>query len=180
MTAAWTAPRNWADDELVTATLLNTHLRDNLEFLKAMISDEYRGNETTDWSTTSASFVDVDNTKLRLEVATKGGSDLLIGFYGTVLHPAASQIVCFDVEAALNGGAATRLGIGPDGLVINVSITNTNIRTPFSFVHLYRNIAAGNWVFDLQWKTSTNTATLYGGATTNYDATPQFWCKELN
>lgn len=28
---AWTAPRTWVDGETVTATLLNTHLRDNLK-----------------------------------------------------------------------------------------------------------------------------------------------------
>ena len=30
---SWTAPKTWEDNELVTADLLNTHLRDNLEFL---------------------------------------------------------------------------------------------------------------------------------------------------
>ena len=30
---AWTAPRTWTDDEVVTAALLNTHLRDNMLFL---------------------------------------------------------------------------------------------------------------------------------------------------
>lgn len=179
MPAIWTTPKTWATGEALTAADLNTHLRDNLEFLRAMTSDEYRGNESADWTTTSTSFVDVDNTRLRLEVTTKGG-DLLIGFYGTIIHSAASQIVCLDVEAAFNGGAPARLGIGPDGLALNVSVGSANIRTPFAFVHLYRNAAAGSWVFDLQWKTSTGTATLYGGATTNYDATPQFWVKELN
>ncbi len=179
MPAIWTTPKTWATGDALTALDMNTHLRDNLEFLKTNVSDEYRGNESADWTTTSTSFVDVDNTKLRLEVTTKGG-DLLIGFYGTVLHPAASQIINFDVEASLNGGAGARLGLGNDGLVGVVSVTNTNIRMPVSFVYLYRNIAAGSWVFDLQWKTSASTATLYGGATTGYDITPQFWCKELN
>lgn len=31
--ASWTSPRTWVDDELVTATLLNTHLRDNQQYL---------------------------------------------------------------------------------------------------------------------------------------------------
>lgn len=30
---AWTTPRTWVDDELVTADLLNTHVRDNFSFL---------------------------------------------------------------------------------------------------------------------------------------------------
>jgi hypothetical protein len=33
MPAVWTAPRTWVNNELVDANLMNTHLRDNLEFL---------------------------------------------------------------------------------------------------------------------------------------------------
>src|SRR3990172_221146 len=31
---AWTAPRTWVTGEVVTAVLLNTHVRDNLIYLK--------------------------------------------------------------------------------------------------------------------------------------------------
>lgn len=34
--AAWTSPRTWVAGETVTASLLNTHLRDNLSFLKGV------------------------------------------------------------------------------------------------------------------------------------------------
>jgi len=30
---AWTAPRTWAADEVVTAALMNTHIRDNISYL---------------------------------------------------------------------------------------------------------------------------------------------------
>lgn len=33
---AWTAPRTWVVGEVVTAALLNTHLRDNLRYLKGL------------------------------------------------------------------------------------------------------------------------------------------------
>ena len=36
---AWTSPRDWVADELVTETVLNVHLRDNLNFLKTSIDD---------------------------------------------------------------------------------------------------------------------------------------------
>jgi len=35
MTATWTAPRTWANNELVSDSLLNTHLRDNLDWFYA-------------------------------------------------------------------------------------------------------------------------------------------------
>lgn len=33
---AWTTPRTWTDGELVTAAIMNLHLRDNLDYLKAL------------------------------------------------------------------------------------------------------------------------------------------------
>lgn len=37
---AWTAPRTWSPGETVTASLMNTHLRDNLLVLKTNIDDD--------------------------------------------------------------------------------------------------------------------------------------------
>jgi hypothetical protein len=34
---AWTTPRTWAASETVTASLMNTHLRDNLNYLKTEV-----------------------------------------------------------------------------------------------------------------------------------------------
>ncbi len=35
---AWTAPRTWVTGEIVTESMLNTHIRDNLEFLKTHVN----------------------------------------------------------------------------------------------------------------------------------------------
>ncbi len=36
MSAIWTTPKTWQVDELLTATDMNTHLRDNLDYLKLL------------------------------------------------------------------------------------------------------------------------------------------------
>ena len=36
---AWTAPRTWVTGEVVTAALMNTHVRDHLRFLKGLDGD---------------------------------------------------------------------------------------------------------------------------------------------
>jgi hypothetical protein len=64
---SWTTPKTWVNDETLTADDMNTHLRDNLNALKAPLS---------------------------LNVTTTGG-DVLIGFHGTILHSAG--YVAFDV-----------------------------------------------------------------------------------
>lgn len=53
---AWTDPRTWIDGELVTASLLNTHLRDNLDNLR-----EIRIRKTADESVTSNASLQDDN-----------------------------------------------------------------------------------------------------------------------
>lgn len=37
---AWTTPRTWSFGELVTAALLNTHIRDNLNILKTSVAND--------------------------------------------------------------------------------------------------------------------------------------------
>ncbi len=44
---AWSAPRTWVTGELVTSTLLNTHLRDNFNYLYAPIALVTRTNQQT-------------------------------------------------------------------------------------------------------------------------------------
>ena len=36
---AWTTPRTWVAGELITESVLNTHIKDNLTFLKTSIDD---------------------------------------------------------------------------------------------------------------------------------------------
>ena len=38
---SWTAPRTWADDEVPTAALLNTHISDNIAYLKGLADAFY-------------------------------------------------------------------------------------------------------------------------------------------
>ncbi len=110
MPAVWTSPKTWATGELVTAALLNTHLRDNLEFLKAPPTTVYVLNESSDYTTTSTSFVNVDNTKLALALTTNGG-DVLISFHGMLLSSSNGRVISLDVEVD-----GVRLG-GDDGLI---------------------------------------------------------------
>lgn len=81
MTATWTTPRTWATGEVVTAALLNAHLRDNLDYLKARpvsAAVEFAGPVI---STSSTSFVDVPGAIVN--ITTSGSSKLLILASGT-------------------------------------------------------------------------------------------------
>lgn len=165
---AWTTPKTWVNNEPLTASDLNTHLRDNLNALKAPPAAQYTLDESSNYTTTGSSFVNIDGTKLSLTIVTSGG-DVLIGFTGSV-NPG-GFITYFDVE--MDG---TRIG-GNDGIL---AVASSNV-TPIPLVYLKTGVSAGSHMFKLQWKTSGGTTTLYAGAgTASYDLHPQFWVREVS
>lgn len=70
---AWTAPKTWAGD-LLTSSDFNTHIRDNLLWLKAPTSGRVTlANAIT---TTSTSWADA--TGLSVTMTTNGGNVLVL------------------------------------------------------------------------------------------------------
>jgi len=56
----WTDPRTWNIGELVTKAIMDTHVRDNLKYLKEQLSTALqvtarKGGSATDWSATGTS-----------------------------------------------------------------------------------------------------------------------------
>jgi hypothetical protein len=157
--------------ELVTAALLNSHLRDNFDFLKTPPTAAYILNETGDYTTTSTSFANVDGTKLSLAITTAGG-DVLVGFCGSILQSAAT--VFFDVEV---DGTRTA---GDDGLCV-ITPSSSTARTNATCFKLIQGLAPGLHTFKLQWRVNSGTATLFAGAaTSNGDIHPQFFVREVS
>jgi hypothetical protein len=68
---AWTTPRTWVTSEVVSATHMNTHVRDNLNALKTPASAEY--NTAVNYTTSNTSMTAVDATNLHHSLATAGG-----------------------------------------------------------------------------------------------------------
>jgi len=163
----WSTPHTWQSGELVTATLLNTHLKDNLDFLKAPPTALYTLNQGSDYTTTSTSFVDVDATNLSLTITTAGG-DVLIVFTG---YGGGTSRLYFDI--LIDG---VRMA-GDDGFVSAVNAVNT----PVAIVVLKQGLAPGSHTFKLQWKVNSGTGTLYAGAgTSGADVHPQFFVREVS
>ena len=66
---AWTTPRTWVNAEVVSHTLLNTHVKDNLQYLKDVL-DGNQNNNPVIFNTTSTSDVDT----LTIRNAGAGGA----------------------------------------------------------------------------------------------------------
>lgn len=166
---AFSTPKTWSA-ALVTVADMNTYIRDNQIALKDPPTDSYDVNEVADYTTTSATFVDVDATDLALTITTTGG-DVLVHFHGTTIH-SSTNARFFDVD--MDGA---RLG-GDDGFL---NIGGSDDAIPASFTRLVTGLSAGSHTFKLQWRTSAGTLTMYAGAGTSAgDVHPQFWVREVS
>lgn len=165
---AWTTPSSQTTGTLITASIWNTDIVDNLIALKDPPSDYYTLNEGANYTTTSTSFVDVDAVNLALTITTTGG-DVFVGFHGVVANGSAE--VFFDVD---QDGA--RIG-GDDGII---RVDHGGDPSDCCFVRQIENPSAASHTYKLQWKVLSGTGTLYAGAgTSNLDVHPQFWVREL-
>jgi hypothetical protein len=165
MPALWTAPRTWTTGDLVAAGDLNTHLRDNQEWLKTPpFVEKKQVNIPASYTTTSTTLVDIDATNLSLTLATTGGN-VLVGFIGYVSASPATPAVI--LQLVVNGTAVTgdyftaRAANAPD--------------TALNFTYLHTGLAAGTHTFKMQWRVSAaGTASLFRNNTI-----VQFWAREV-
>ena len=159
---AWTTPKTWSAEPL-TSNDLNTYVRDNQNNIRARqdTNDKYIGTGSGDYTTTSTSLVDVDATNLSLTITTHGG-DVLVGFVGIAVAPAAN-LVTFSVNVDGSNPFSSA------GLSAASQHTDTA-----SFVCLIEGLSAGSHTFKLQWLTGGGTATLR-----NNVQYPHFWVQEV-
>lgn len=74
---AWTSPRTWTTAELVTAAIMNAHVRDNLSYLKGSA-----GTIAFDAAATFAGAVTVTNAKLTVTKGAAGFGEIAMTPYG--------------------------------------------------------------------------------------------------
>lgn len=157
MTAVWTLPRTWNVGELVTAALLNTHVRDNLEYLKAQIDlplNHASAASLSLYTTTSAVYADVDSTNLALSLTTSGGA-VLLGLSTIAKHSGVSGEIRLDWNVD-----GTRIGDATYGTVL-MQAPAANCYLPVSHTRVVA-LATGAHTIKLQHATSGSTASIGG------------------
>lgn len=110
MTAVWTPPRTWNVGELVTAGLLNTHLRDNLEFLYFGNYQIVTGSPGQNFS--SATFASLTGWNVAITPSSATAKWLFI-FTAQWQHSATNGALILDLHDSVVGG---RLGDSNFGL----------------------------------------------------------------
>lgn len=155
---AWTSPTTRSTNDLITASIWNTDLVNNLLALKSPPTASYVFGGP--YSTTSTSEVDVDTTNLSLTITTTGG-DVLVGWLST-FYMSVSGNTC-TLNVTMDG--ANLLSIG------NVGQFNQANLIAGGFTALKTPVAAGAHTFKLRWKVSASQANMMSGI---------FWVREVS
>lgn len=172
----FTNPITHVANQRFTKAQLETALRDNMNALKFPPTAVYASTgHSSDWSTTSTSFADVDSTNLALSITTTGdgqgnAGDVMIGLTGTLYSSASIRIYLRLLEdgVALNAD---------DGLLVS---EGSGVR-PVSFMFLRANASIGTHIYKLSWKVSGGTGVLLANAgTSTRDCKTQFWVREVS
>lgn len=145
MTATWTAPRTWTAGELITASIMNTHVRDNLDWLKTPVAAI---DTSSSVSTTSASLTDVTGSSITFTTTGLGGVDIYwVGTYSVT-------------SAATMAVALIADGVTVVSLPFSTSLTNYIHNCSFAY-HIAAPSAASH-TYKIQTSTNAGTITVTG------------------
>jgi hypothetical protein len=165
MPSIWTAPRTWTVGEIVTAGQLNTHLRDNLEFLKTREDtplNSFTTTTTAAHATTSSTFVEVNAGVFTFTITCTGSAFIMLGVSGVWKCSTAGGEAILDVS--IDG---TRIGDASYGSTM-MQASTANYVQPFAFTTV-RTISAGTRTLRLHYRTNAgNTLTLGGVSGVNF------------
>ncbi len=148
----WTAPATWNPGQVISATDLNTHLRDNLNYLlSGRARQTIKRDNNADYSTSSTTFVDIDSTNLSITLNLSGTAVLLL-FTAVGTPSSGVAFIDFDIDG-------TRFAAGGvDGMGI---LGNRSVAT---IAALVTGLSAGSHTFKVKWKTNTSSTTIYAGS----------------
>lgn len=142
---AWTSPKTWASEPL-TSTDMNTHIRDNLNYLHSGRPSAQYIRDATNYTTTSTSYVDVDAANMSLTITTTGG-DVRVSFAANGFNTGTNQ---------------NYVGVRHDGTDYEMmaSQAEQGRYQNFSFGYVFEGLSAGSHTFTLRFRTSAGTMTM--------------------
>jgi len=80
---AWTTPRTWVSGETVSATLMNEHLRDNLNYLYSLHTSQRLYTATGSWANVSTGETDLLSYTVPAGTLSVDGMILDVRLWGT-------------------------------------------------------------------------------------------------
>ncbi len=169
---SWTTPRTWVATEVVTATLMNAHVRDNLAYLMTRPQAATALDIDSQFTTTASTFAAIHSSVMALSV-TPAGTRVLLGFTCVARQIAAGDVTYFTIYQ--NGTALYPNAV--DGFARTPGVAGY---WPISFTIMATGLTSGTkYTYRVCWKTD-NTGILYAGtAGAGINLMPNFWALEV-
>lgn len=149
---AWTTPKTWTA-ALVTVAEFNTHIRDNLNALKAPPANRYNSTSYTPVAVSSASWVEPDTGNLTLSLTTTGGR-LMIEWQCLVYQTGGSEGIYFNIS--VDGAYIGDINYGIGGIFCST----TSFFYNFSVVRFTAALSAGSHTIKIFAHTSGSTVNM--------------------
>jgi len=172
---AYTDVPNFADNNRFTRDQANIYIYDNLEALRNPPTALYvTTGHSTNYSTTSTSFVNVDTTNMTLTLISTGdgaggNGTVFLGFCGTVYGAA-------DIYFRVLKDGVTPIG-ADDGIIV-IESNGGGVR-PASFLFPH-DVASGSHTYALQWKVASGTGELMAHVgTSGRDCVALYFAREM-
>ncbi len=141
----WNIPVTWTPGQIVAASDLNSQLRDDLNYLLAGRPTGFVVRSgTSDYTTSSTTFVDVDATNLILTLTLNSSRVLLVA--SALINASASGGACY-LDWIVD--STTRAG-GTSGLVNNAVAGGGTQVHAVTAIGLFTGLSAGAHTFKLQ------------------------------
>ena len=136
---------------VLSAAQLNANIRDNLLYLlQGRPITVINRTGSSDYTTTSTSFVDVDAANLIITQYSQSGRVKLSVTLATL------AAVATDFDITVDG---TRAG-GAAGLVRQIGASDGGSTRPITILFIFTGLSVGNHTFKLQWKVDSGTGTI--------------------
>lgn len=163
---AWTTPKTWIS-EILTSNDMNTYLTDNTQYLydelTATVVKQIDTDTSTQYSTTSTSFVAIDATDLNITLTLSGEKDVLITFAGTFYAAGGATTLISELLAS-----------GVSYEIVHMVLTNLE-RQNASYAFIISGLSAGSHTFRPRWRSSNGTEIRMINTTTK-----QFTVREID
>ena len=144
---AWTTPRSWVTGEVVTAALLNTHLRDNLVDLDRRTSPT-DATVNTAQTTASTTFTDLATPGPAVTVTIGSTGKALVAIYASLAHSTSNYALAGYAVSGASTVAASDLASLQHG-------SSVAIRAGATLLHT--GLTAGSNTFTMKYRNNTGT-----------------------
>lgn len=156
----YTTPTPVSAGDVLSASAYNTDVVDNITHLHAgKPASTIARNNTSDYSTSSTTFADVDATNLSVTLTTSTGR-VLVAFAGT-FYNSGGNTPDMSLDVDIDG---SRMGAATDGIVTEKLIGNQE-KQAVSFTLLKTGLSIGSHTFKLQWKATAGPVYLRSSST---------------